>query len=91
MGERVAVARAIHLEHSFDRLHAAKLEQVYAILVPDYVRVAGKRGNLIGADDADGSDLGTGILRQAEGGEHDCQPDGSADRLRPRARIQRAR
>ena len=91
MGERVAVARAIHLEHSFDRLHAAKLEQVYAILVPDCVRVAGKRGNLTGADDAGGSNLRPRILRQAEGGEHDCQPDGGADRFRPRARIQRAR
>jgi hypothetical protein len=35
MGDRRDVARAVYLEHRFDRLHAAKLEQVYAILVPE--------------------------------------------------------
>jgi hypothetical protein len=79
--------RDVHLEYSFDRLLIAKLEQVYQILVPDRVRVVGNGSKLIGAGDEDGGDLRPGILGQTEGGEHHCQPNGGADRIRRRAGL----
>ena len=42
MAERCARLRAVHLEYTHDRLLAAKLEQAYAILVSDCVRVVGE-------------------------------------------------
>ena len=81
--------RDVHLEYSFDRLLIAKLEQVYQILVPDRVRVVGNGSKLIGAGDEDGGDLRPGILGQAEGGEHHCQPNGGAGRIRHRAGLRR--
>jgi hypothetical protein len=38
MVEARRIRRTIHLEFAFDRLLAAKLEQAYAVLVPDRVR-----------------------------------------------------
>ena len=86
--------RDVYLEYTFDRLLVAKLEQVYRALVPDRVRVVGESApaqpggsKLIGAGDEDGGDLRSGILGQAEGVEHYCQPNGGADRVRRRARL----
>ncbi len=86
--------RDVCLEYTFDRLLVAKLEQVYRTLVPDRVRVVGESApaqaggsKLIGAGDEDGGNLRPGILGQAEGGEHHCQPNGGADRVRRRARL----
>ena len=76
----------VRLEYAFDRLLVAKLEQVYQILVPDRVRVVGNGSKLIGVDDEDSGNIRAGILGQAEGGEHHCQPNGGADRVRRRAR-----
>ena len=82
--------RDVCLEYTFDRLLVAKLEQVYRTLVPDRVRVIGEPApaqaggsKLIGAGDEDGGDLCPGILGQAEGGEHHCQPNGGANRVSP--------
>jgi hypothetical protein len=84
----------VRLEYAFDRLLVAKLEQVYQILVPNRVRVVGEPApaqaggsKLIGASDEDGGNLRPGILGQAEGGEHHCQPNGGADRVRRRTRL----
>jgi hypothetical protein len=77
----------VRLEYAFDRLLVAKLEQVYQILVPDRVRVVGNGSKLIGVGDEDSGNLRPGILGQAEGGEHHCQPNGGADRVRRRARL----
>ena len=68
----------VRLEYAFDRLLVAKLEQVYQILVPDRVRVVGKGSKLIGVGDEDSGNLRPGILGQAEGEEHHCQPNGGA-------------
>ena len=78
MAERCAKPRAVHLEYAHDRLLAAKLEQAYAILVADRVRVVGERARLTGEDEDDEGrcDLRSGVFREAEGGKHDCQPDG---------------
>jgi hypothetical protein len=86
MAERQS-QRDVRLEYTFDRLLVAKLEQVYQILVPDRVRIVGDRSKLIGAGDEDGGNLRPGILGQAEGGEHHCQPNGGADHVRDRAGL----
>ena len=86
MAERPS-QRNVRLEYTFDRLLVAKLEQVYQILVPDQVRVVSDRSKLIGAGDADGGNLRPGILGQAERGEHYCQSNGGADRVRRRAGL----
>ena len=41
MAERRGHDRNVYFEHAFDRLLAVKLEQVYAILVPEWVRAIG--------------------------------------------------
>jgi len=40
--------REVCLDYAFDRLLAAKLQQVYEILVPDQVRIANKCSALNG-------------------------------------------
>jgi hypothetical protein len=79
--------RDLHLEYAFDRLLVAKLEQVYRILVPDRVRVVGDGSKLVGVGDESSGNIRAGLLGQAEGGEHHCQPNGGADRVRRRARL----
>ena len=41
MAERRGHQRSVQFEHAFDRLLAVKLEQVYGILVPEWVRAIG--------------------------------------------------
>ena len=84
-------SRDVHLDYAFDRLLAAKLQQVYEILVPDRVRIAGEPRKVTGEDHEERRDLREGLLRQAERGEHHCQSDGGAARVRPRSRLQRPR
>jgi hypothetical protein len=79
--------RDVRLEYTFDRLLVAKLEQAYQILVPDQVRAVGGRSKLIGAANEDGGNLRPGFFGQAEGGEHHCQPNGSAGCLCRRAGL----
>ena len=83
--------RSVQFEHAFDRLLAVKLERVYEILVPEQVRAIGSDPRVRENSDENRRDLRQGILRAAEGGEHDRQPDGGASRVRARARIQRTR
>src|SRR5207253_9856001 len=70
----------IHVSYSFDRLLESKLAQAYDILVPTRERPIG--GRVKEFDDEDGGDLRTGFVRAATRGEHDCKPDGVADRVR---------
>jgi site-specific DNA recombinase len=93
MAERGGRDRSVQFEHAFDRLLAVKLERVYEILVPKQVRAIGSDPRVRGNSDEDRRDLRQGVLRAAEGGEHDCQPDGGAGRVRAgaRIRIQRTR
>src|SRR5271166_285151 len=74
----------IHVSYSFDRLLEAKLAQAYDILVPCRERPVGVRVKEF--DDEDGGDLRKGLVRAAARGEHDCQPDGVADRVRQQPR-----
>src|SRR6267378_8346551 len=74
----------IHVSYSFDRLLEPKLAQAYDILVPCRERPVG--GRVKEFDDEDGGDLRTGLVRAAARGEHDCQPDGVADRVRQQPR-----
>src|SRR6266478_10091438 len=74
----------IHVSYSFDRLLESKLAQAYDILVPTRERPVG--GYLKESKNEDGSHLRTGLIRAAARGEHDCEPDSCADRIRNEAR-----
>src|SRR5277367_371671 len=74
----------IHVSYSFDRLLESKLVQAYDILVPCRERPVG--GWVKECDDEDGGDLCTGFVRAAARREHDCKPDGFADRVRQQPR-----
>src|SRR6266487_1439749 len=74
----------IHVSYSFDRLLESKLAQAYDILVPTRERPVGVRVKEF--DDEDGGNLCQGFVRAATRGEYDCQPDGSADRVRQEPR-----
>ena len=91
MAERRGHDRSVQFEHAFDRLLAVKLEQVYQILVPERVRAIGADPRVRGKSDEGRRDLRQGLLRAAEGGEHDCEPDGGASRVRARTGIRRTR
>jgi hypothetical protein len=69
---------------SFDRLFEPKLVQAYDILVPCRERPVAVRVKEF--DDEDGGNLRKGFVRAAPGGEHDCQSDGVADRVRQEPR-----
>src|SRR2546427_10171471 len=79
----------IHVSYSFDRLLESKLAQAYDILVPTRERPIG--GRVKEVDDEDGGDLRTGFVRAATRGEHDCKPDGVADRGRQEKQSGRTR
>ena len=78
MAERRGHDRSVQFEHAFDRLLAVKLEQVYEILVPERVRATGADPRVRGKSDEGRCDLRQSLLRAAEGGEHDREPDGGA-------------
>ena len=74
----------IQVSYSFDRLLEPKLAQAYEILVPRREHPVGARVKEF--DDEDGSNLRKGVVRAATRGEHDCEPDGIADRVRQEPR-----
>ena len=82
--------REVRLDYAFDRLLAGKLQQVYEILVPDRVRIIGSRSALNGDVDEDRGDLRQGVLGQAEGREHHCEPDGGIGGIRRQPRLRRS-
>ena len=71
----------IQVSYSFDRWLEPKLAQAYDILVPCRERPLGVRVKEF--DDENGGYLRTGFVGAATRGEHDRQPDGVADRVRP--------
>ena len=75
----------IQISFSFDRLLEPKLAQAYDILVPGRERPVGVRVKEF--DDENGGDLRAGFLRAATRGEHDCESDGVAARVRPQPRA----
>src|SRR2546425_5618145 len=74
----------IDISYSFDRLLEPKLAQAYDILVPCRERSVGVRVKEF--DDENGGDLRAGFVRAATRGEHDCESDGVADRVRQEPR-----
>ncbi len=57
---------AVHLAYAFDRLLDAKLQNAYAILVPDQAHKIPARAQGIGDDHEDRSPLRTCLGRAAE-------------------------
>jgi len=77
----------VELEYAFDRLLGCKLEQAYKILVPEQARATGAGPRVKEEHDEDGRDLRPGVLGPAEGGQHDCQPNGGTQGVRRRPRV----
>lgn len=68
MAESRARSRpAVQLDYAFDRLLAAKLQNAYAILVPDRAHKIPPRTRDVGDDHEDCSPVRTGLGRAAEG------------------------
>ena len=57
---------AVHLDYAFDRLLAAKLQNAYAILVPDRVHKIPPRTHDVGDDHEDCSPVRAGLGRAAK-------------------------
>src|ERR1700722_13797391 len=74
----------VRVDYVFDRLHDAKLAQAYSLLVPVRERPVG--GSVKEFAHEDGSDLRTGVVGAAAGGEHDSEPDGVTHRVRQESR-----
>src|SRR3972149_4872501 len=71
----------LDLEYPFARRLATKLEQAYAILVPDSARRVGAAAQLRGATHEDSRDLRPSLLGPAEGKEHHCQSERRVGRV----------
>src|SRR6516225_8691823 len=74
----------VQVSYWFDRLLEPKLAQVYEILVPCRERPVGACVKEFEYENS--GDLREGFVRATAGGEHDCEPDGVADRVRPKPR-----
>ena len=67
MAERGSSSRpTVHLDYAFDRLLAAKLQNAYAILVPDRAHKI-PQAHDVGDDHEDCSPVRAGLRRAAEG------------------------
>ncbi|WP_242688267.1 hypothetical protein [Photorhabdus stackebrandtii] len=88
--ERGDTTRCVQLEPVFDRLLAVKLEQVYRILVPEQVHIAGSVPRVKGKIDEDCRDLRQSLFQSAKREEYDCQSDCRAARIRSRTGFQRS-
>lgn len=88
MADRHGRSQQVHLEYVFDRLLRMKLEQVYAILVPDNARRVGASTQLRGATTyEDSCHLYPRLLGSAERGQDHRQSDRSVDGVRPKLRL----
>ena len=67
MAERRSRSRpAVHLDYAFDRLLATKLQNAYAILVPDQAHKIPPRTQDVGDDHEDCSPVRASLWRAAE-------------------------
>ena len=67
MAERRSSSRpTVHLDYAFDRLLAAKLQNAYAILVPDRAHKIPSRTQDVGDDHEDCSPVRASLGRAAE-------------------------
>ena len=83
MANRHRRSHEIELEFAFDRLHATKLEQVFAILVPNRERQIDESTGLKGESHENSRHLYPRIFGSTEGGEDHSQSNGGADRICP--------
>jgi hypothetical protein len=82
MANRHRRRHEIELEFAFDRLHATKLEQVFAILVPNRERRIDESTGLKGESHENSRDLRPCLFGSTEGGEDHSQSNGGDDRAR---------
>jgi hypothetical protein len=87
MANRHRRSHGIELEYAFDRLHASKLEQVFAILVPNRERRVDEATGLRGVIHEDSRYLCPSLFGSTEGGEDHSESDGGADRVCPPRRL----
>jgi hypothetical protein len=81
MANRPRRSHDIELEYCFDRLQATKLEQVFAILVPNRERRLDEFTELKGESRENSRNLRPCLFGSTEGGEYYSQSDGGADRV----------
>jgi hypothetical protein len=87
MANRQRRSHDIELQYAFDRLHAAKLEQVFAILVPNRRRRVNEPTGLRGENHEDSRNLRPSLVGPTEGGEDDCQSDSGASGVCPQRKL----
>jgi hypothetical protein len=87
MANRHRRSHEIELEFAFDRLHATKLEQVFAILVPNRERRIDESTGLKGESHENSSHIRPRLFGSTEGGEDHSQSDGSPDRVCPPRKL----
>ncbi len=87
MANRHRRSHEIELEFAFDRLHATKLEQVFAILVPNRERRIDEPTGLKGESHENSRHLCPRLVGSTEGGEDHSQSDGGADRVCPPRKL----
>jgi hypothetical protein len=87
MANRHRRSHEIELEYAFDRLQAIKLEQVFAILVPNQERRIDEPTGLKGESHENSRYLRPCLFGSTEGGEDHSQSDGSADRVCPPRKL----
>ncbi|MDD5322125.1 MAG: recombinase zinc beta ribbon domain-containing protein [Methylococcales bacterium] len=83
MANRLWRSHDIELEYAFDRLQATRLEQAFAILVPNRERHIDESTELKGESHENSRHLCPRLFGSAEGGEDASLPDGGADRVCP--------
>ena len=87
MANRHRRSHDIELEYSFDRLHAAKLAQAFAILVPNRERRTDESTALKGESQENSRPLRPRFFGSTEGGENHSQSDGCTDGICPPRRL----
>jgi hypothetical protein len=87
MANRHRRSHEIQLEFAFDRLHATKLEQVFAILVPNRERRIDEATGLRGGSHENSSHIRPSFFGSTEGGEDHSQSDGGAGRICPPRKL----
>jgi hypothetical protein len=87
MANRHRRCHEIELDYVFDRLHATKLEQVFAILVPNRERRLDESTGLKGDSHENSRHLRPCFLGSTEAGEDHRQSDGGADRICPPRKL----
>jgi hypothetical protein len=87
MANRHRRSHEIELQYAFDRLHAAKLEQVFAILVPNRRRRVTEPTGLRGEIHQERRNIRPSLFGPAEGGEDHSQSDSGVGGVCPQRKL----